>query len=65
MTHTAFVLTALSDLQERSRRDDVEDALNAGYVWLTEHVVRDQVHDDDARMEGYNVSWEGPDRAAV
>ncbi|GAA3395148.1 prenyltransferase/squalene oxidase repeat-containing protein [Cryptosporangium minutisporangium] len=56
VTHTAIVLTTLADLQLRRRREDVTDALAAGYAWLAGNVKTGRIHDEDARTEEYNVS---------
>lgn len=65
VTHTGFVLTALADVEARSRQRDVTDALSDGYAWLTQNLVTTRIHDDDARTEAYNVSYAGPDGAQV
>jgi hypothetical protein len=65
VTHTGFVLTALADVEARSRHRDVTDALTAGHAWLVENLVTTRIYDDDARTEAYNVSYAGSDGTQV
>jgi hypothetical protein len=57
VTHTAFVLTCLTESRLASRRPDVDEAIKRGFEWLPAHVDTSAIFDDAARVESYNVNF--------
>ena len=63
VTHTAYALTALVESGFMNENRALAEAIDAAYDWLGLAFDPGVVHDDQARMESYNVVGVGSDGA--
>jgi hypothetical protein len=65
VTHTAYTLTALVETGMANSNRATNEAINAAYDWIAQAFDPAIVHDDQARMESYNVVAAGADGSEV